>query len=912
MDYNSTVNLPQTEFPMRGGLPQREPVWLASWQQNNVYQQLMKHNEGKPSYIMHDGPPFSNGEIHAGHALNKILKDIVVRYKNMVGFQAPNTPGWDNHGMPIESAIIKKQKLDAQKLSPVEFRDACRAFAQHYVDVQREGFIRLGALGDWDNPYLTMDAAFEAAEVKVFGAMAAKGCLYKALKPVYWCAHDQTALAEAEIEYKEDECQSIYVKFEVKQDNGLLNGRKTYVVIWTTTTWTLPGNVAVSVHPRSDYVQVQVGDVCYIVAEALLVAVAKAAGWSDWMVLATFKGQQMERMTLAHPFLDRDSLVICGEHVTMDSGTGCVHTAPGHGADDFIVCRNYDLPTIVPVNGKGVLTEEAGPFAGQYYAKANKTILEALQASGHLLASETIVHTYPHCWRCGDPIVFRATEQWFVSIDAIREAACDAIKGVQWVPGWSQERMLAMVGERSDWCISRQRNWGLPIPAFLCCDCDGYLINDASIEKISGIFASEGSNAWLTHDVADLLPDGAVCPKCGGRHFRKETDTLDGWFDSGSTHAHVLNTFPHMRRPADLYLEGNDQFRGWFQSSLLTSIVAYGDAPYKTVVTCGMIVDGDGKKMSKSLGNGIDPMDVAKEFGVDVLRLWVASGDYHSDLRISKDLLKQTAENYKKIRNTARFILGVLSDYTPDKAVAVERLLPIDRYALSQLNKLVARVRDAYDSFDFHGVAYALHNFCVVEMSNFYLDVLKDTLYCDVADGLARRSAQTVLHLILDALTKMMAPILCFTAEEIWQCLPHAQRDNADMVLFNDIPAPQDGWALDEATERQFERLMALRDEVNKALETARGAGQIGKSLEAEVAISCQPDDFALLTACEGLLKQLFIVSGVAVTQGAFGIAVTPATGGKCIRCWMQSGEVGSQTDHPELCGRCADAVRAR
>ncbi|MCL2546938.1 MAG: isoleucine--tRNA ligase [Oscillospiraceae bacterium] len=907
MDYNVTVNLPKTDFPMRAGLPQREPKMLADW--GDVYGQLMARNANAPNgkYIMHDGPPFSNGDIHAGHALNKILKDFIVRYRNMTGFQAPNTPGWDNHGLPIESAIIKKQKLNAETLSPVAFREACHAFAQDYVNRQRDSFIRLGALGDWDNPYLTMAPAFEAREVEVFGAMAEKGCLYKALKPVYWCVKDRTALAEAEIEYQEEDCESVYVKFAVKDGKGIINDA--YFVIWTTTAWTLPGNMAVCLHPRADYVLVEAGDEKYILAEALVEAVSKIANWDCYTVSQHFKGNELEHIVLQHPFLDRDSLVIMGEHVTTESGTGCVHTAPGHGVDDFNVCQSYGLETIVPVTDKGIMTQEAGPFAGQYYTKAAKNIIQALRDDGTLLVSDVIRHTYPHCWRCGDPIIFRATEQWFVSIDAIRDAACGAVDAVAWLPAWGKERMNAMIVERNDWCISRQRNWGLPIPAFLCNDCPGYLVTPESIAKISDIFKRESSNAWFARDVAELLPEKAVCPLCGGNNLRKETDTLDGWFDSGCTHAHVLEAFPHMRRPADLYIEGNDQFRGWFQSSLLTSIAAYGNAPYKTVVTCGMVVDGDGKKMSKSLGNGIDPIDVCNEFGADVLRLWFASCDYHNDVRFSKDLIKQTAENYKKIRNTARFILGVLSDFEPNTmAVQLEEMLPLDKYILSRLNKLIEKVLLGYESFDFHAVSYALHNFCVTEMSNFYLDVQKDTLYCGAKAELPRRSAQTALHIILGALVRLMAPILCFTSEEIWQAMPHS-KDDAEMALFAGMPQASPLSSLGSEMANAFEVLLAKRDEVNKALEEARAAGGIGKSLEASVSVAEGAEILTILRKWQDLLPNLFIVSNVTLSEGEPIITVKPAEGEKCTRCWIQSASVGRNAAHPELCARCAEVV---
>ncbi|MBE6704938.1 MAG: isoleucine--tRNA ligase, partial [Ruminococcaceae bacterium] len=659
-DFSNSLNLPKTDFPMRANLPQNEPKTQEKWEKEGIYNKMLENNEGKPLFILHDGPPFSNGNIHMGTAMNKVLKDFINKSKSMGGYKVPFVPGWDNHGMPIESAIIKKNKLDRKSMSISDFRNACHDFAQDFVDIQMTSFKRLGVLGDWEHPYLAMSPEFEAEEVKVFGEMYNKGYIYKGLKPVYWCCADETALAEAEIEYKDDPCTSVYVKFAVKDDKGKLSGivdlSKTYFVIWTTTIWTLPGNMAIAVHPRETYViaKAKNGE-NYIVAEALLAKTMIMAGFeqNDYEVVATFAGGDFEYMTAQHPFLDRDSLLVTAEYVTMESGTGCVHTAPGYGADDYHTGMRYKMNIIVPVDDKGVQGEEAGKFAGQFYAKSNETILEDMKQSGALFASEEIVHQYPHCWRCKNPIIFRATPQWFCSVDAFKDEAVKACDDVTWLPAWGKERMTSMIRERADWCISRQRHWGLPIPVVYCKDCGKPICTPETIAKISEVFGKHGSNAWFDMDVSELLPEGFECPFCGKKEFEKETDTLDCWFDSGSTHFASLKKGGNW--PADMYLEGADQYRGWFQSSLLTAVAAQGQgAPYKTVLTHGWVVDGEGKAMHKSLGNSVYPEDVIKVYGGDLLRLWVASSDYRVDVRCSDALFKQLSEAYRKIRNTIR------------------------------------------------------------------------------------------------------------------------------------------------------------------------------------------------------------------------------------------------------------------
>ena len=763
MDYNKTINLPKTEFPMRAGLPAREPAMLERWQEMDLYHELLKKNEGKPRYALHDGPPFSNGALHMGHALNKSIKDFMVRSAAMRGYYTPYIPGWDNHGMPIESAIIKKNKLNRKKMSVPEFRSACHEFAQHYVDVQREGFKRMGVIGDWEHPYLTMDPGFEAEEVKVFGAMYKKGVIYKGLKPVYWCPECQTALAEAEIEYAEDPCDSIYVKFKVADDKGKLAAlgadlAKTYFVIWTTTTWTLPGNLAICLGPDYDYCVVHATqkDEYYVMARELAASTMEAAGITEYTISDLIPGRELENLTYTHPFMDRVSPIILGDHVTLESGTGCVHTAPGHGVEDFEVCVNHypDIPVVVPVDDKGNMTAEAGQFQGLTTKEANKVILQHLTDIDALFAVQKIIHQYPHCWRCKEPVLFRATEQWFCSVDGFKKDAIKAIEDVNWIPAWGEGRIKNMVSDRSDWCISRQRIWGVPIPIFYCQDCGEYHIDEASIQAVAELFGREGSDAWYKYDAADILPAGTTCKKCGGTKFRKEKDIMDVWFDSGSTHASVLEEHG-LPWPCDLYIEGADQYRGWFQSSMLTSIACNGVAPYKQIITHGWTVDGEGKAMHKSLGNAVSPDEVIKDYGADMLRLWVSSADYTQDMRISKEIMKQLSQAYLKIRNTARYMLGNLDGFHPDQAVAVKDMLDLDKWAVAAFNDLVKSVRAGYDSYEFHTVYRAIYNFCVVDMSNFYLDIIKDRLYC--GDGAGRASAQSALYLILDGTGQALA-----------------------------------------------------------------------------------------------------------------------------------------------------------
>ena len=918
-DYNSTLNLPKTEFPMRAGLPKSEPVTLKNWEDEKIYENLMKINEGKPLFVLHDGPPYANGNIHLGTALNKILKDFIVRYKNMSGFKAPYVPGWDTHGLPTELKARKKAGVGSSAdISELELRKMCQEFVEGYIDDQRNQFKRLGVIGEWDNPYITLTHDFEAEQIRIFAEMACKGYIYKGLKPVYWCPECKTALAEAEIEYAEDPCHSIYVKFNVTDDLGKFSAmgidpKKVYFVIWTTTTWTLPGNVAICVGPSFDYAVIKCGDEYYVMAEELYKSAMEDAEKTDYEVVATIKGAELEYMKTAHPFMDRESVVIVGDHVTLESGTGCVHTAPGHGVEDYDVCRNYpEIPIIVPVDENGVLTEEAGMFAGLKTADANKPIAEHLEKIGALFALKKIIHQYPHCWRCKNPVLFRATDQWFCSVDDFKDDAVKAIDEVEWIPGWGKDRITSMVRERKDWCISRQRKWGVPIPIFYCEECGEPLIDKEAMLAVADLFGKEGSNAWFTHTAEEILPKGKKCSKCGCTSFTKEKDIMDVWFDSGSSHAAVLKNRPYLKWPADLYLEGADQYRGWFQSSLLTSVATMGTAPYKAVLTHGWVVDGKGRVMHKSLGNGIDPQEVIDQYGADVLRLWVASSDYHADIRISPDILKQLSEAYRKIRNTARYILGNLNGFNPDEnMVSLDELMPIDKWALAKLNILIDKVKEAYDKYEFHIVYHAIHNFCVVDMSNFYLDVLKDRLYTEKSDSKARRAAQTSIYIILNAMTRMIAPILAYTSDEIWKYMPHSSNEKAEHVVYNEMPEKVD-ISIDDDFMAFWDEIHELRDDVKKSLETFIKDKIIKSSLEAKETHRASGDKLAFIKKAENELATAFIVSEVEIVDNSseLEIRIDKAEGEKCERCWVISKTVGENSEHPTLCSRCCENLK--
>ena len=917
MEYKSTLNMSKSGFPMRAGLPKREPEMLKHWEELDLYNELLKKNEGKPLFNLHDGPPFSNGALHMGHALNKSIKDFITRSYAMRGYYTPYIPGWDNHGMPIESAIIKQNKLNHKAMSVADFRTACHEFADHYIDVQREGFKRMGVVGDWEHPYKTMDPSFEAQEVRVFGKMYRNGHIYKGLKPVYWCAHDETALAEAEIEYKDVPCTTVYVKFPMNDDLGKLghlDKSKLFFVIWTTTIWTLPGNLAIALHPDESYAVVKApnGEM-YIMAEALVEKVMKIGGFDSYEIVETHPGSFYENMLASHPFLPKTSRLVLADYVTMDSGTGCVHTAPGFGADDYETCKRYGMEMVVPVDDQGHHTDYAGKYAGMGTDESNPVILEDMKKAGSLFASEDIVHSYPHCWRCKNPIIFRATPQWFCSVDSFKDEAIAACEDVRWVPGWGKDRMRSMILERTDWCISRQRRWGLPIPVFYCKDCGKPICTEESIEAVASLFEKKGSNAWFDMEAEDILPSGFTCPHCGKQAgFEKETDTLDGWFDSGSTH------FAAMERdqgfwPSTMYIEGLDQYRGWFQSSLLVAVGALGrGAPFKECVTHGWTVDGEGKAMHKSLGNGMDPAEIFDKYGADLLRLWAGSSDYHVDVRCSDEIFKQLSQNYLKFRNTCKFCLDNLVNFDPNDLVKPEDMLPLDKWAVTRLNNLIGKVFGWYDNYEFHSVSHAINDFCVVDLSSFYFDILKDRLYCDEADGPERRSAQTALYLILDALTRMFAPILAFTCDEVWLAMPHRAEDDGRNVLFNEMVQPYTEYALSEEEMAKWGRIAALRSAVNGALEQARADKVIGKSLEAAVDLTVPEEDAFLAEMDADEVADLFIVSQVRLTVGdQVKVAVEAAQGAKCGRCWKVLHSVKAVGEHEALCPRCA-AVMAK
>ena len=919
-NYNDTIHKMATPFEMRAGLPKKEPKMLEDWEKNHVYEKMIEHNADLPRFVLHDGPPYANGNIHMGTALNKIIKDIIIREKNMSGYCAPYVPGYDTHGLPIELKALSSLGDKKAGISKLELRKICKEFATEHIDVMNSQFARLGVQGDFANPYLTLRPEFEARQVEIFGEMAKKGYIYKGMKAVYWCPEDRTALAEAEIEYAENECDSIYVRFKLTDDpNGVLAKYgipldKAWIVIWTTTTWTLPANVATCLNPSLEYAFVKIGGEYHLMAAGLVESTMKACHIEDYEVLEPrVLGSEFELMQYQHPFLDRKGLVILGDHVTLEGGTGCVHTAPGHGVEDFEVCVNHypQVPVIVPVDDGGYLTEEAGKeFAGLKVWAANKVILEHIKQSGHLMGVQHITHQYPHCWRCHHPIIFRATEQWFCSIDKFREEAYKAIDEVKWQPAWGHDRMHGMVRDRSDWCISRQRVWGVPIPVFYCKNCGKYHITDASIKAVSDLFRKEGSDAWYKYDANEIMPKTEVC-ECGASDWEKDPDIMDVWFDSGSTWSAVCRERPELNWPADLYMEGADQFRGWFQSSLLTSVATQGVAPYKGVLCHGWVVDEQGKQMHKSAGNGVEPSEIIRDYGADIVRLWVASSDYTVDVRAGKNIFKQLSEAYRKMRNTARFMLGNIGDFNPaTDMVAEDQLFEIDRWALKSCNSLTANVRAAYDNYDFSRAYHAIYNFCVIDMSNFYMDVIKDRLYC--ADEHARRCAQTALYRILVDFTKLVAPILCFTAQEIWSYIPKLE-GMQEYVCWERMPEAKSDE--DAAFDAKWAKIIAVRDDVKKVLEQARADKTIGSSLEAAVTLYCSDEMYDFLNAIPmDELADLMIVSHVDLVKGeggvrglteGLGMSVAHAAGNKCLRCWKFDTAVGEDG----LCPRCAKVL---
>ena len=917
-DYGKTLNLPKTDFPMRASLPQNEPNIQKEVFEQGLYEKMLKKNEGKTPFVLHDGPPYANGEIHIGHALNKILKDTIVRYKNLKGFYTPYVPGYDTHGLPTEKRAIQVLGLNRDEISVSKFRDTCRDFALGFVEKQTEGFKRLGVLGDWENPYITLKPEYEARQIGVFGKMYQQGYIYKGLKPVYWCTDCETALAEAEIEYKDCDTTSIYVKFKVEDSKGKFDCKDTYMVIWTTTPWTLPGNVGITVGGEYEYSIVNTGKEKLIMATALVEEVMKNANIENYTTVQTLQGTDLEGVLCKHPFLDRTSRVVLGSDdtivVELDTGTGAVHTAPGYGKEDYLCGIKNGLDIVVCVDGKGYQTEAAGPFAGLYYEKSNEAIITWLEENHYLLHKEKINHSYPHCWRCKNPIIFRATDQWFASVDKFRDKTIEEIKKVHWVPAWGEDRITSMVEDRADWCISRQRTWGVPIPMFYCEECGKEYITDESIKKIQAIFREKGSNSWFDLTPEELMPEGATCPECGHTKFKKETDIMDVWFDSGTSHQGVLveRGLPY---PADLYLEGADQYRGWFQASILTSVAVNGISPYKEVLTHGWTVDGEGRKMSKSLGNGISPQEIIKEYGADILRLWVLASDYKTDVSLSKEILRQISESYRKMRNTARYILGNIADYNPEEVVEYKDLLEIDKWALLRLNKMVKECTESYDKYDFHAAYHAINQFCVTDMSNFYLDIIKDRLYTYKANSKERRAAQYTMYQILSALVRILAPMTCFTAEEIWKYMPHTKTENTESVMLDFYPEVNKEWDNPELAEK-WEKVMYYKELVAKKLEEARTEKVIGHSLNAKVTLYAKPEEYAFLQENKDILMTVFIISDLQIEKDnrkegdKVGVKVEMAEGEKCERCWMYSTTVGEDKENPTICHRCSQNLK--
>ncbi len=924
IDYKDTLNLPQTGFPMKANLSQREPEMLKFWEETAVYRKLQEKNAGNESYILHDGPPYANGNIHIGHALNKILKDIIVKYKSMQGFYSPYVPGWDCHGLPIELQVDKNMGDKKNQVGVLEKRRLCREYAAGFVAVQKEEFKRLGVFGDWERPYLTMSYDYEASIVREFFKFVENGSVYKGKKPVHWCPSCITALAEAEVEYAEKESPSVFVRFRVFDEdvkNALpqLAGRNAFIVIWTTTPWTLPANLALAVHPEFLYAAVLDGEDVNIVADENLAGL-REKGIIKGDVILNLTGSSLEGIRTQHPFIERESPIVTAEFVTVGEGTGVVHIAPGHGEDDYDVGLRYGLDIYAPVDDRGKFTKQVPEFEGQFVFKANEGIIETLKEKKALLGVEKMRHSYPHCWRCKKPVIFRATAQWFISMENgdLRKKSLEEIEKTRWVPSWGRDRIYGMVSGRPDWCISRQRAWGVPITLITCEECGAFVQDPGLFARIVSLFEQHGADIWFTLDITELLGPGHACARCGGAAFKKEMDILDVWFDSGVSHAAVLERDSRLSWPAEIYLEGSDQHRGWFQSSLLASAGTRNRAPYQTVLTHGFTVDGQGKKMSKSLGNVIAPQEIIKANGAEIIRLWVSAEDYHDDIRLSKEIIDRLTEAYRKIRNTGRFLLGTLHDF--DEKNYSGNLLEIDRWALSRLQGLIKKVTSAYDAFDFHEAFRSLYQFCIVDMSSFYLDILKDRLYTFRADSPGRRAAQWVLHRILLDMTRLMAPVLSFTAEELWSYIPGRATES---VFLSGFPVPDESFA-DEALEKRWDILIAVRNETNKALEIKRKDKFIGNALEAKLVLYPPEDVYQLLQDYKDSLPSLFIVSDVELLRpelrtpdthesteinGLF-IKVERAAGRKCARCWNWRLTVGNFEGHPLICEQCFNAIK--
>lgn len=951
MDYSKTLHLPETEFPMRGNLPKKEPGFVEFWQQNHLYEKRIekRKKEGAPTFVLHDGPPYANGKIHIGHALNKTLKDIIVRYHHMAGNEAIYVPGWDTHGLPIEYAVLKDSGEDRANMTPLELRKKCLAYAKKWIEIQKEDFIRMGVVGDFAHRYVTFDPHLEAKELEVFGEMANKGYIYKGKKAVYWCTHCETALAEAEIEYKDRKSPSIYVKYPMIDVHGLqpegVDPSKVFAVIWTTTPWTIPASCYISVNPKFTYVWVhnKAADEYYLMNKDLAPASLSDCKVEDYeFVGREMLGSELDLAKFEHPLAhfapetygDRTIYVLEGNHVTLDAGTGCVHTAPGHGVDDFEVYKTYEnagklhQPIVCPVDEKGHMTAEAGEFlVGKTIWEAEGPVISTLAHEGRLLGKKSLHHQYAHCWRCKQPVIYRATDQWFASINDFRDKALKAVDDTRFIPSWGHDRLYNMIRDRQDWCISRQRSWGVPIPAFYCDDCGKWIITPETMKKVEEIVEKEGTDAWWAHSAEELLPEGFKCPHCGGTHFHKEKDIMDVWFDSGSTWNGVLR-YPHeeswkdMAYPCDLYLEGSDQHRGWFHSSLLTSVAVNGHAPYKAVLTHGFTMDGEGRKMSKSVGNVVAPQDVINKYGADVMRLWISSVDYQGDVRLSDKIVKSMSDVYRKIRNTFRYLLGNLSDFDPKTdSVAYADMEELDRWALLRMEQVKETVLKAYDDYEFHVMYHAVHNFCTVDLSAIYLDILKDRLYTEKADSKLRRSAQTAMYEILTTLVRLVAPVLCFTSEEVWQALPNKE-EREWSVHMSDMPKVNEAY-LDKALDEKWKKRLAVRSVAMKALEEARQAKVIGHPLDAEVTVYADGEAYDIVKAMEKeladflLVSQTHIVSGTAAApenaasneEGTVKASVAVCTLAKCERCWKRSADVDADPKHPGVCARCAHVL---
>lgn len=951
MDYSKTLHLPETEFPMRGNLPKKEPGFVEFWQQNHLYEKRIekRKKEGAPTFVLHDGPPYANGKIHIGHALNKTLKDIIVRYHHMAGNEAIYVPGWDTHGLPIEYAVLKDSGEDRANMTPLELRRKCLAYAKKWIEIQKEDFIRMGVVGDFAHRYVTFDPHLEAKELEVFGEMANKGYIYKGKKAVYWCTHCETALAEAEIEYKDRKSPSIYVKYPMIDVHGLqpegVDPSKVFAVIWTTTPWTIPASCYISVNPKFTYVWVhnKAADEYYLMNKELAPASLSDCKVEDYeFVGREMLGSELDLAKFEHPLAhfapetygDRTIYVLEGNHVTLDAGTGCVHTAPGHGVDDFEVYKTYEnagklhQPIVCPVDEKGHMTAEAGEFlVGKTIWEAEGPVISTLAHEGRLLGKKSLHHQYAHCWRCKQPVIYRATDQWFASINDFRDKALKAVDDTRFIPSWGHDRLYNMIRDRQDWCISRQRSWGVPIPAFYCDDCGKWIITPETMKKVEEIVEKEGTDAWWAHSAEELLPEGFKCPHCGGTHFHKEKDIMDVWFDSGSTWNGVLR-YPHeeswkdMSYPCDLYLEGSDQHRGWFHSSLLTSVAVNGHAPYKAVLTHGFTMDGEGRKMSKSVGNVVAPQDVINKYGADVMRLWISSVDYQGDVRLSDKIVKSMSDVYRKIRNTFRYLLGNLSDFDPKTdSVAYADMEELDRWALLRMEQVKETVLKAYDDYEFHVMYHAVHNFCTVDLSAIYLDILKDRLYTEKADSKLRRSAQTAMYEILTTLVRLVAPVLCFTSEEVWQALPNKE-EREWSVHMSDMPKVNEAY-LDKALDEKWKKRLAVRSVAMKALEEARQAKVIGHPLDAEVTVYADGEAYDIVKAMEKeladflLVSQTHIVSGTAAApenaasneEGTVKVSVAVCTLAKCERCWKRSADVDADPKHPGVCARCAHVL---